>query len=403
MPSPSALPEDSFRRPAVRLRSGRAKRAGTELRTFDRYLLSQLLALFGFFSLVLVAVYWINRALSLFDRLIQDGHSAGIFLEFSLLALPSVIRVVLPISAFAAAVYATNRMRGDSELVVVQAAGISPLRAVRPVVVFGLVAGLLTLLLTHILSPVAAGRLDQRGAEIAEDVTAGLLSEGQFLNPGDGVTLFIGEITENGELVSVFLSDRRAGDTETLYTAERALLLRRGDGPRLVMFEGLSQRYDLATGTLGTTRFDDFAFDIGDMVDVAGEDPRDLDEIGTPAILTDPGAVARETGETTAALTLTLHERTTQGAQALVAPILGFAVMMLGGFSRFAAWRQVAAALAALVLYDLADNLSLDAVGGDASAWPILYLPTLIALLLAAGLLWQAGRPSRRRRSAVPA
>ncbi|MEO6300594.1 MAG: LPS export ABC transporter permease LptF, partial [Paracoccaceae bacterium] len=43
---------------------------------FDRYLLSQLLTMFGFFALVLVGVYWINRAVGLFDQLIGDGQSA---------------------------------------------------------------------------------------------------------------------------------------------------------------------------------------------------------------------------------------------------------------------------------------------------------------------------------------
>ena len=43
---------------------------------FDRYLLSQLLALFGFFSLVLVAIYWVNRAVSLFDQIIGGGQSS---------------------------------------------------------------------------------------------------------------------------------------------------------------------------------------------------------------------------------------------------------------------------------------------------------------------------------------
>ncbi len=32
---------------------------------FDRYMLSQLMTLFGFFALILVSVYWINRAVSL--------------------------------------------------------------------------------------------------------------------------------------------------------------------------------------------------------------------------------------------------------------------------------------------------------------------------------------------------
>jgi hypothetical protein len=33
---------------------------------------------------VLVAVYWVNRAVGLFDQLIGDGQSALVFLEFSL-------------------------------------------------------------------------------------------------------------------------------------------------------------------------------------------------------------------------------------------------------------------------------------------------------------------------------
>ena len=100
-------------------------------------MLSQLLALFGFFSLVLVAVYWINRAVGLFDKLIGDGQSSLVFLEFSLLTLPFVIRLVLPISAFAATVYVTNRLTSESELVVMQATGFSAFRLARPVLYFG--------------------------------------------------------------------------------------------------------------------------------------------------------------------------------------------------------------------------------------------------------------------------
>ncbi len=69
---------------------------------FDRYMLSQLMVLFGFFSLVLVLVYWINRAVVLFDQLIADGQSATVFLEFTALTLPSVMRLALPLAAFAA-------------------------------------------------------------------------------------------------------------------------------------------------------------------------------------------------------------------------------------------------------------------------------------------------------------
>jgi lipopolysaccharide export system permease protein len=43
---------------------------------FDRYMLSQLMVSFGLFALVLVLVYWINRAVRLFDQIIASGESA---------------------------------------------------------------------------------------------------------------------------------------------------------------------------------------------------------------------------------------------------------------------------------------------------------------------------------------
>ena len=45
----------------------------------NNYILKQLLTLFGFFALVLVLIYWINRAVRLFDELIANGQSAIVF------------------------------------------------------------------------------------------------------------------------------------------------------------------------------------------------------------------------------------------------------------------------------------------------------------------------------------
>lgn len=141
---------------------------------FDRYLLSQLTVFFGFFSLVLVSIYWVNRAVALFETLIGGGQSAGVFLEFTALTLPNVIRLVLPVSGFAAVVYAVNRLTSESELVVMQAMGLGPFRLARPVLIFGLGVAVLTGILTHILVPASRAQLANRQAEIAENITAGL-------------------------------------------------------------------------------------------------------------------------------------------------------------------------------------------------------------------------------------
>ena len=162
-----------------------ANQSGTEpvkaaMPRIDRYILSQLMTLFGFFALVLVSVYWINRAVSLFEQLISDGQTALVVLEFTALTLPLVISVVLPIAAFAASAYGTNRLAGESELVAMQSAGMSPWRLARPVLVFGVLVGLMVALLVHSIVPMARARLTDRQAEIAQNVTAQFLRAGNF-------------------------------------------------------------------------------------------------------------------------------------------------------------------------------------------------------------------------------
>ena len=183
----------------------------------DRYMLSQLMVLFGFFSLVLVGVYWVNRAVTLFDQLIGDGQTAKVFLEFTALSLPSVIRLVLPVSAFVASVYATNRLMGESEMVVMQATGFSPFRLARPVLVFGLIVALMMAVLMNLLVPASRTQLSLRSAEITRNITARFLTEGAFLHPSDGITLYVREITPLGELRDIFLSDAREPSQNTTY------------------------------------------------------------------------------------------------------------------------------------------------------------------------------------------
>ena len=166
-------------------------------------MLSQLMMLFGFFALVLVAVYWVNRAVGLFDQLIGDGQSALVFLEFSLLTLPNAVRLVLPVAAFAAAVYVVNRLMQESELVVMQATGFSAFRLARPVLYFGLCVMAMQLALTNVLVPASQRTLTARSAEISQNVTARFLNAGQFMHPTKGITLYIREITPAGELVNV--------------------------------------------------------------------------------------------------------------------------------------------------------------------------------------------------------
>ena len=368
---------------------------------FDRYMLSQLMVLFGFFSLILVLIYWINRAVRLFDQLIADGQSLGVFLEFSALSLPAVIQVTLPLASFIAAIYVTNRMSSDSELTVVQATGFSPFRLARSVMYFGLIVALLMSVLMHVLVPLSLTQLEERRADIAQNVTARLLTEGQFLEPTNGVTFYIREITPAGALNDIFLSDTRNADRQVTYTASEAFLVRTRETTQMVMIDGMIQTYRASDKRLFTTSFDDFAFNISALTGESGPRGRRDRELTTWELLNPTPALVAETGRSEARLIARGHDRFSQSILGLVGALIGFSALMIGGYSRFGVWKQILFAVMLIIVVKAFETVGLNIARTAPELWFAAYLQNAVGLVIIWFLLFWASRPylfKRRQR-----
>ncbi|MBB3993920.1 lipopolysaccharide export system permease protein [Sulfitobacter undariae] len=373
---------------------------------FDRYMLSQLLVLFGFFALVLVSIFWINRAVVLFDRLIGDGQTALVFLEFTALGLPSLIATVLPIATFASAVYVINRMTTDSELTALQATGTGPWRLARPVLVFGICVALFMATLSNVLVPLAQSQLKEREQEIVKNVTSRLLTEGTFLHPTSQVTFYTRTIDAEGVLHDVFVSDRRNPDQGIIYTASQAYLIRGGEGTTLIMVDGLAQRLERNSQRLTTAKFADFSFDISGLVSKNVEEIMNISNTTTFALLANWSSNSERSGKSAGQIAEELHSRFSRPLFCIAAALIGFATLLIGGFSRFGVWREIGLAFGLLIFLDGLRGTLSSQVDANAQLWPLLYLPTVIGLLIASLMLWHAANPAwlarlKRRKAAT--
>ena len=357
----------------------------------DRYILAQLLRVFGFFSLVLVSVYWVNRAVRLFDQLISDGQPMIVFLEFTALSLPMLIRTVLPVAAFVAATYVTLTMLRNSEIAVIQAAGVSPLRLARPVVVFGLIVAAFLVVLMNFLIPEARSQLSRRQAEVAQNITSSLLQDGVFQHPADGITFFITEITPEGAMRGIYLSDSRSQLQRIDYTARTALIVPDRSGPKLVMIDGQAQIHDQRSGRLSVTGFGDFTYDLSGLIGPAGSG-RSLHELPTSALFAPTPALFAETGASAAQFRFALVSRFVEGFAAVAAALLGFATLIAGGFSRLGFWREVLLAVVLMAaLQSLTNALAGPAMQNAALSW-LGVVPVTLGVLISGGLLIWAAR-----------
>ena len=362
---------------------------------FDRYLLSRYLMFFGFFTLVLVAVYWVNRAVLLLSKLIADGQSARLFLEMSALIVPSVILELAPAAAYVAAAYATNRLAADSELVVMQATGFSPWRLARPAIWFGVIVTAMLLVLSNYLVPLSRAAIADRTNMMAENIAGQFLREGTFQYPTEGVTFYIRSIDERGELQEVFLFDGREAGQQNIFTARRAIFLRTDAGPRLVLFDGMIQSLNAEGQTLAVTRFEDLSYDLSELIDPSAITPVDAYARPTSELIAPDAALIEASGQSRARLIYEGHLRIAQPFLALAGAMIGFSTLLLGGFSRFSLWRQILGGAALLVVVQVTANAAASMGMQDARLWPLVWLAPIGGIAAGVVLLWVAALPRR--------
>ena len=367
---------------------------------FDRYVLSQYLLFFSFFALILVAVFWVNRAVVLFDRLIGDGQTAIVFLEFTALALPNLIRMVLPVAVFASAVWVTNRLQSESELTVLRATGTSPWQMARPALAFGVITALMMSVLTHFLLPSSISQLALREQEVSRNVTAKLLTEGHFLHPVKGVTFYIRQIDSNGTLNDVFLSDRRDPNQTMTYTGARAFLVRDGENTHLIMVNGMAQRLDHRTQQLSTTNFSDFSYDISSLANQSTAATRNIREISSWELLQGRDNISLTEGYSRGALAEEFHLRFARALICVAVALIGFSTLMLGSYSRLGVWRQALVAFLLLILVEGLRGVVSEPVRSNPDLWLLIYLPAFIGLAIAVGFLQLAAHPLTPRQRA---
>ena len=164
--------------------------------------------------------------------------SAPTFLYLTLLMLPSLLVIVLPIAYFAGTLYGLHKLNADSELTVMAAAGFSPRQLLAPVLAASAVVMIATYACSLYLMPFCQRLMRDKEIDIRGDIGAAILSEGQFNTPSAGLTVFMRELTPDGELRGVLVHDERDRLRPTTYLAERGLLAETPAGARLIMLDG---------------------------------------------------------------------------------------------------------------------------------------------------------------------
>ena len=94
--------------------------------SISRYILRTTLGAFLIVLVSLTAVIWVTQALRDIDIMTSQGQTILVFVGITGLIIPLLVLVIAPIALLIAVAHVLNKLSNDSEIIVMNAAGMSP-------------------------------------------------------------------------------------------------------------------------------------------------------------------------------------------------------------------------------------------------------------------------------------
>ncbi|MGA7386518.1 MAG: LPS export ABC transporter permease LptF [Pseudolabrys sp.] len=230
--------------------------------SISRYIFRTTLGAFLVVLVSLTAVIWVTQALRDIDIITNQGQTILVFVGITGLIIPLLVLVIAPIALLIAVAHVLNKMSNDSEIIVMNAAGMPPWILFRAFMAAAIVVSLLVSATSAYFAPKGLRMLRDWLTEVRANVVSTIVQPGRFTGIESGVTIHIRERRPNGQLAGIFVDDRRNPNERITVISEIGELLDNSSGTYLVLQKGVVQRHEVGPHDPTMVVFDRYAFDL---------------------------------------------------------------------------------------------------------------------------------------------
>jgi lipopolysaccharide export system permease protein len=230
--------------------------------SIGRYMFRTTMGAFVITLVSLTVVMWFTQAIREFDLITSQRQTMFVFIGITGLLIPLLVMMIAPISLVLATAHIINKLSSDSEIIVMNAAGVSPWPLVRPFLAAGLVVAALVAAIAVYISPWSLRELRDWATQVRADILTNIVQPGRFTTISGNLTFHIADRRPNGLLVGIFLDDRRDPKEHATYLAEQGEIVKNDTGSFLVLEKGSVQRLESGQRDPRIVTFDRYAFDL---------------------------------------------------------------------------------------------------------------------------------------------
>ena len=357
-----------------------------QMKKLNSYICRQIFVGFLLVTFSLMSILWLTQSLRFVEMVTNKGLPLGLFVKMTSCLMPRLFALLSPISLFVAVLFVYNRMLSDRELVVMQAAGISPWQNSKPAIYVGIFMSVFGLYVNNFAIPNAERAFDELEWQVKNDVSHLMFREGEFTTLQNALTIFITSHEKDGSVKGVLINDERNPEKKVTVSAERGIILYTEKGPRLIMVNGVRQEIDTQSGQFSSLSFDRYSIDFGAQSSGKKKDDsarsKSLQELLNAK--SNPNLTEQEANR----YILEGHRRLISPLFNLVMAMLACAGLLIGNFNRRGQTKIISCSIASMVVIEALDLAFGNLCGKDLRFLVLVYLNLILPFAVCVYLLF---------------
>lgn len=355
------------------------------MKKLNVYIFKQIGIGFLLVAFSLMSMLWLTQSLRFVEMVTNKGLPVQLFVRLTSLLMPRLFSILSPIALFAAVMFVYNRMLADRELVVAQAAGISPWNNAKAAICAGLILSFFNIYIQNVVIPDAENAFRNLEWEVKNNVSHLMFREGEFTTIQSNLTVFVAKHEKDGAVSGILLNDERNRESKITLSAEKGRIVYTEDGPRIILVNGVRQEINRSSQQFLSLKFERYSVDLGQMgskrIKDAGVREKSLWELLNAE--NDKNLSAEEK-----------RKYIVEGNRRLITPwynlvfaLLACTGLLVGNFNRRGQTKIIFISVTAMIVIQGLDLILTNLAGRSLYFLPVLYLNCLIPLFVCVYML----------------
>jgi len=221
---------------------------------------NEILIFFLVSSLALTLIVWVIQAVNFLDIVTEDGHSFGVYFNYTSLSLPKLFSQLLPFVFFLSVFYIINLYEEKNQLLVYWTHGVTKKEFINKIIKFSLFFLIIQLLLSIIIVPYSNNKSRSFIRSSTLDFFPNLIKPKKFIDTVENLTIFIDSKDENGDYRNIVLKDKTNINNIQIIIAETGKIVSINNRKILLLNSGkiiqTNQKKEITTFNFEETQFD---------------------------------------------------------------------------------------------------------------------------------------------------